>query len=92
MKSGCGDACFEAYVHTKEFVKSLYFSLMTSLGFFIYKSIDDYPSAEERHAVWTPYNHLKSQIVEAFVTEEACVEENDSATPVKNTARRKRKN
>lgn len=75
MKSGCGNACFEAYVHTKEFVKSLYFSLMTSLGFFIYKSIDKYPSAEERHAVWTPYNRLKSQIVEAFVTEEACAEE-----------------
>lgn len=59
---------FTAYVNTKEFVKGLYLSLMTELGFMLYDDIENYPSGKERNEIWKPYNNLKSREVEAFIT------------------------
>lgn len=62
------DILFNAYVNIKNFIKGVYLSLMTELGFDFYESVDDCPSGDERVRVWTPYNHLKSRIVESFIT------------------------
>lgn len=59
---------FCAYVNTKDFVKVLYLSLMTELGFGLYDDIDKYPKGEELNAIWKPYNDLKSNKVEAYIT------------------------
>ena len=62
------DNMFNAYVDTKEFVRGFYLSLMTELGFHLYDDIDNYPSGEELHAKWKPYNDLKSCKIEAFIS------------------------
>lgn len=59
---------FCAYVNTKEFVKVLYLSLMTELGFCLYVDIDDYPEEKERNDIWKPYNDLKSKKIEAYIS------------------------
>ncbi len=61
------DSEFCAYVNTKEFVKGLYLSLMTELGFGLYEGIDNPPKGEERNALWRPYNDLKSRKIESFI-------------------------
>ena len=61
------DIKHDAYVNTVEFVRGLYLSFMTELGFHIYHGISDYPCGEERAAVWKPYNDLKSRKIEAFI-------------------------
>ena len=58
---------FCAYVNTKEFVKVLYLSLMTELGFGLYDDRDNPPKEEERCALWRPYNDLKSRKIESFI-------------------------
>jgi len=62
------DAEFNAYVSTKEFIKGIYLSLMTELGFSLYDNVDNYPSGEERERIWIPYNLLKSGIIESFIS------------------------
>lgn len=59
---------FCAYVDTKEFVRGLYLSLMTKLGFCLYDDIDNYPKGEERNLIWKPYNDLKSHKIESFIS------------------------
>lgn len=61
------EVVFNAYVNTRNFVKGLYLSLLTELGFYIYKDIDNYPSEDEKNNAWTPYNQLKSRLVESFI-------------------------
>lgn len=61
------DSEFCAYVNTQEFVKGLYLSLMTELGFGLYKDIDNPPKGEERSTLWMPYNDLKSRKIESFI-------------------------
>lgn len=62
------DAVFQAYVNIKDFVKGIYLSVMTNLGFMLYDDIDNYPSGKEREKLWTPYNTLKSGIIESFIS------------------------
>ena len=72
---------FNAYVDTKEFVRGFYLSLMTELGFRLYDDIDNYPSGEELHAKWKPYNDLKSCKIEAFISGQE-IREDDCQTYV----------
>lgn len=62
---------FAAYVNTKEFIKGLYLSLMSELGFFIYSNKvykdQDYPTGKEREECWKPYNDLKSVQIESYI-------------------------
>ena len=78
------DDLFCAYVNTQEFVRGLYLSLMTTLGFGIYDDIDNYPDGEKRNATWKPYNDLKSSKVEAYVTGQD-YQEDDNPTYVNET-------
>lgn len=66
-KSGQSASELYAYVNTQEFVRALYLSLMNELGFCLYDDINNYPTGDERVAVWKPYNDLKSPRVEAFI-------------------------
>lgn len=59
---------FCAYVDTIEFVRGLYLSLITELGFGLYENIDNYPEGEERNLIWKPYNDLKSHYIEAYIS------------------------
>ena len=59
---------FCAYVDTKEFVRGLYLSLMTELGFGLYENIDNCPGGEERNVIWKPYNELKSCKIETYIS------------------------
>lgn len=62
------DNLFNAYVNIKNFIKGVYLSLMTELGFGFYENVDDCPSGDDSVRVWTPYNQLKSRSVESFIT------------------------
>ena len=62
------DNLFNAYVNIKNFIKGVYLSLMTELGFGFYENVDDCPSGDDGVRVWTPYNQLKSRSVESFIT------------------------
>lgn len=74
---------FAAYVNTKEFIKSIYLSLMTELGFFIYsKDIykdREYPTGKEKEECWKPYNDLKSVQIESYIYD--ITEKIDNAAP-----------
>lgn len=65
---------FSAYVDTREFVRTFYFSFMTELGFLLYDWKEDGdvidPTDEERKEKWRDYNALKSPITEWFITDE----------------------
>lgn len=58
---------FWAYVNIKNFIKGFYLSLLTTLGFEIYKNVCEYPYGAERVRVWTPYNQFKSRCLESFI-------------------------
>ncbi len=85
MKSSGREILFQAYVNTKEFVKGMYLSLMTKLGFYLYDNIDAYPSGEERLSIWTPYNNLKSRSIELFIINHAPLFDNEHKTFVNET-------
>lgn len=59
-----------AYVDTKVFVKGLYLTLLSQLGFFLYGRAVPYPTGEERHRLWVPYNDVKSLVIEHYITGE----------------------
>lgn len=67
IPSGKHDAVFQSYVNIREFIKGVYLALMNRLGFGLYNSIH-YPTVEERKRIWTPYNSLKSGIIESFIS------------------------
>lgn len=73
---------FAAYVNTKEFIKCIYLSLMTELGFFIYsKEIyksGEYPTGKEKEEYWKPYNDLKSIQIESYIYDIAARIENSA--------------
>lgn len=69
--------CFTAYVNIKNFVKGVYLSLMTKLGFFIYESSKNYPTGEELIRAWTPYNNLKSRMLESFISNRTPLADDD---------------
>lgn len=58
-----------AYVNAKEFVKGIYLTLMSTLGFYIYPSREVYPEGKEREECWKPYNELKSIAIENFIND-----------------------
>lgn len=70
-KSGSNIPEIAAYVNTKEFVKGIYLSLMSSYGFYVYpKSVnedEDYPSDAKKEEYWNPYNSLKSIFIESYL-------------------------
>ena len=65
---------FSAYVDRREFVRALYLSLMTHLGFDNYdinlKTCEDYPTGEDRDKAWEAYNAFKSPLVEWYITDD----------------------
>lgn len=69
---------FWAYVNIKNFIKGLYLSLLTELGFHSYKNTDNYLSEDERNNVWKPYNQLKSKLIESYITNQKPMEDEDS--------------
>lgn len=68
------DACFEGYVNRREFVRGLYLTLMNHFGFGVYTEEefrnDDYPKGLERMERWRPYNCLRSDIIEWYITDD----------------------
>lgn len=62
------DDKFSGYVNTKEFVRGLYLSLMTKLGFGLYDNIENYPNCTEHIVKWKPYNDLKSRKIESYIS------------------------
>ncbi len=78
-KSNTYDVDFCAYVEAEEFVRSLYLTLMTELGFGLYNDIDSYPSAGEKRTAWKPYNDLKSRKIEAFILGQTFLSEESKA-------------
>ncbi|MCQ2174497.1 MAG: hypothetical protein MJY61_05115 [Bacteroidales bacterium] len=64
---------FYAYVNKREFVRTLYLSFMTKLGFYIYRRDDgaeELSPSEKFEKYYRPYNELKSDIIEWFITDE----------------------
>lgn len=84
MKSSGREILFQAYVNTKEFVRGMYLSLMTELGFYLYDDIE-YPSGEERLSIWNPYNSLKSRLIELFITNQVLLVDDENETSVNET-------
>ena len=72
------DKPFQAYVNIKNFIKGLYLSLLTELGFHIYKDMDNYPSGNERNNIWKPYNQLKSRLIESYISNQRPMEDDDT--------------
>ena len=72
------DKPFQAYVNIKDFIKGQYLSLLTELGFHIYKSIDNYPSEDEKVNAWKPYNQLKSRLIESYISDQESMEDDDN--------------
>ena len=68
------DVLFSAYVNRREFVRGLYLTLMDHLGFNIYTTeefqSERYPQGQDRTKRWQPYNELRSDIIEWFITDE----------------------
>ena len=65
------DDCFSGYVNRREFVRTLYLSLMTHFGFGAYKPNEFQKSLfPEQDIQWVLYNTLRSDIIEWFITDE----------------------
>lgn len=76
---------FCAYVNIRIFIKGLYLSLMTELGFGLYRNIDDCLSANEIHSIWKPYNELKSLSLEHYISGSESFMEDEPTTNVNET-------
>lgn len=64
---------FFAYVNRREFVRTLYLSFMTRLGFYLYSRYDgaeELSPSDKFKKYYQPYNELKSDIIEWFITDE----------------------
>lgn len=74
------DKPFQAYVNIKNFIKGLYLSVLTELGFHIYKDMNNYPSEDERNSAWKPYNQLKSRQIESYITDQRPMKDEDNTS------------
>lgn len=72
------DKPFQAYVNIEDFIRGLYLSLLTELGFHIYKDIDNYLSEDEKVNAWVPYNRLKSRLIESYISNQKPMEDDDN--------------
>lgn len=74
IEKSCRGELFSAYVNRHEFVRGLYLTLMTHFGFGIYTTeefqTENYPKGEELVKRWQPYNILKSDIIEWYITDD----------------------
>lgn len=74
IETSSGEELFSAYVNRREFVRGLYLTLMNHFGFSIYTSEEfrrrKYPKGEELKKRWLPYNTLRSDIIEWFITDD----------------------
>lgn len=64
---------FSAYVNRRAFVKTVYLSVMSELGFFQYADGIDPGSMDPKEKTkeyWMKYNELRSDIIEWFITDE----------------------
>ena len=65
---------FSAYVERREFIRGLYLSLLNHLGFLIFTTEEfraaKYPEGEELVKRWQPYNDLRSDIIEWYITDD----------------------
>lgn len=85
VKSGKLHPVFTAYVNIREFVVGMYLSLMTKLGFYLYKNTDGCPSDEDRKAIWKPYNGLKSDIIESCIGGQSLTRKSSPSVPINET-------
>lgn len=65
---------FSAYIDRREFVRCLYLALMNHFGFGLYTTTDfknvNYPQNEDLVKLWQPYNDLKSDVIEWYITDD----------------------
>lgn len=67
-------------MNIKNFIKGLYLSVLTELGFHIYKDMNNYPSEDERNSAWKPYNQLKSRQIESYITDQRPMKDEDNTS------------
>ena len=69
-----GQEGFCAYVNRRDFIKKFYLSLMCILGFRIYPDnhyrSNKQPDDEKLKQIWQPYNMLRSDIIEWYITDD----------------------
>lgn len=72
-QEGSSFPIFNAYVDRREFVKTVYLSFMTKMGFYRYGRNDgaeELSASDKYRKYFQPYNELKSDIIEWFITDE----------------------